>query len=1642
MKLRINAKLRAALIAAITAVGFTLPQAAASTVLDGQTYSGDVYTWSNGGSGQADLAYGGWKKTTQGDPGYIYGTEITKWDPTIKELIANGGSTNFTKDLNTIRFATDAGSNTNMKYTFTPLSVGGIIAENAGYTITASGGSRAVYIGNATATAARSDIKGNFTINTSGASSDGTMTFMGTQTWNVGSGATFTLNSGKYAKTVSGALSITGGGTVAFVGTGTISMTADSSLAIQSDSTVTFSAAVTGLSHTITNAGTLTFASDTVTLGTDLSGFDDFAATYEDYTGVQADNGFVGAVACSIIKNTGAGQSNLSKVVYGGNTYNLDGNGKVAIEDGINYTTYFLNTDGATVDLAQAITRSSSTLSTVEAKGKTSTITVNSNSTLGSLSIASGSTATVNGTAELTLNGLTGAGALNIAAGTTTLGTGITNAFSGTVSVANATLNIGSNRQNVSTLTIGDGGVVNATGADNSNGCVSGDIDIKAGGTFKVTEHHDAFGWGGNATKNIILTGESGKIATLELNQTTTNSATMKTNIAMHGYSKITSSNDSKGFNTYGGSIFAENTNNTIDKIQLRSDATIQVAAAGELSVGNMIYGTDGDHNLTKTGEGTLTFTGAANMKSLTLNGGSVVLNGDSSIANGLTQAEGKSITVGGSLTLGGAVIFGHQAINVAEGGSITKGANLVFNLNGLTAAESSGTYTYTLFSGTAVDLVSMGLTTENITIDGGTAGKSWTFGTNGTISYTTSAAKIWTDGAGTGKWNYEDANWDGSKFEEGDVAQFNVYSEVTVNADVVAGGIQADSVVFISNDEATPGSLTSPSVDVAEGAYLFTSLAVEGVEAYSVGADGAWSISADQTLAGGTGSGDGVINVMEGGSVTFTGTATEADWTRVASNDGTVTMNLGGATARFDMSDSSGVLAVSNGKVDYRSNLDNQTLQLGSGSTLLFGDNDGAVDAPVFTNDIVLAGDATIQVYGTSKHSSVTISGDVTGADYTLTKDDGNQTTTFEGQIKVNKFVTGDNSTGTTVIKNGATIGNNLTPHKGILEIHGDVSVGHELDLSNNGACTATVKIAADGAATVKDGMWMSKNAHVELLEGGKLALTNAGLSLVGRNGGGSVTTTADNGQYGVGNTTFTISGADVTATKAVTIGNKLTNSSISTGANAVTLSNTGNTLTGGTVAEGGSLSIAGGGLVGTAIANNGTLTFTGDITATGFTVTKGASGFVDVNGTFSTDGNGFEATSGDSITIVNNAPTATLTPNGHKVTQDSVVYTINADGTATSGESVRYLGYSQVDGAVNVSAIAQYAEDHDGACTAVVVSGDGVLNVDDFMAFVTANGGTVNFVEGAEVMYLSVSDDAKISGLTDFDSMQIAADKTATLDNQVTSGDVVFSATDGVKVTNTGEQAITYSLAQTDAQVTADTMTVDGDTGVEIANSLVVKEIVNNNADGLVLNGNVADGVTLRAAGGDIVMTGQTSNTVSVVDLDIAPGNAVTLMDGEQEEGTITVSGVLKGAEAAVYADLTLLGDSTLNVNGGGDKALTLGSMLTIDLTNGGLVNLDDDTLLALNNLGDGETLNLIVALDPEFDALTYGGDGYDGMWYGQMFNRAGTQGVSLQGDFMVYAQGDAFGLTKVSNVPEPTTGTLSLLALMALAARRRRK
>ena len=145
---------------------------------------------------------------------------------------------------------------------------------------------------------------------------------------------------------------------------------------------------------------------------------------------------------------------------------------------------------------------------------------------------------------------------------------------------------------------------------------------------------------------------------------------------------------------------------------------------------------------------------------------------------------------------------------------------------------------------------------------------------------------------------------------------------------------------------------------------------------------------------------------------------------------------------------------------------------------------------------------------------------------------------------------------------------------------------------------------------------------------------------------------------------------------------------------------------------------------------------------------------------------------------------------------------------------------------------------------------------------------------------------------------------------------------------------------------------------------------------------------------------------------------------------ETTLTISGVLTvgGSGAKLNANLVMEDGSSLNLAG---NSLQLGSSLTL-----GGVQLDDVTIDKVTALEAGGALTLFT----EVDELIIGGESYtDAVDTEASVAFANTE--LAEGYRLVYS-GAGTGQVSIMAVPEPATTTLSLLALAALAARRRRK
>ena len=163
---------------------------------------------------------------------------------------------------------------------------------------------------------------------------------------------------------------------------------------------------------------------------------------------------------------------------------------------------------------------------------------------------------------------------------------------------------------------------------------------------------------------------------------------------------------------------------------------------------------------------------------------------------------------------------------------------------------------------------------------------------------------------------------------------------------------------------------------------------------------------------------------------------------------------------------------------------------------------------------------------------------------------------------------------------------------------------------------------------------------------------------------------------------------------------------------------------------------------------------------------------------------------------------------------------------------------------------------------------------------------------------------------------------------------------------------------------------------------------------------------------------------------------------------EGTLTIKNGQKltaSGTATLNANLVMDKDSVLDVSATGGAGLLMGSSVTL---NPG-VTLSGDDMAAITDLGFMDQYTLFTGVD----AFSYDGttptstpiafDSKTWVKASEVFSNSEFTGGKDYYVFYSGAQnGSNVGAVYVMQLPEPTTGTLSLLALAALAARRRRK
>ena len=820
-----------------------------------------------------DIAYGQFYVTTYDGEVVNVHTDQTlapnsasDWGP-VKAVFCNIGDT---ETRATLRFDGNYGtSRPSATFRFSPFNVAGFIVEDGaiGYSVVADHATRPVNVGNMNGEASYSLIKEDFTL------AQGAITIYGPNTFDVATGKTFTLTN---ESNLAGDLTITGGGTVAYA-QGTMTLGANSSITVDAGSTMNCSSSLfmTG-NATLTNNGnlaldrTVKFESHgienngSVTLGSNIV-FDlsqltpDENNTYTLFTGTSAVD--LSRYEFSSYNITGVEDKENRTWSFGANgtitftprtTYEWAGTENTWTDGGAGW----LN-DGQEVEYVSG-EASNVVFGASEKIGFTKDISLSSGIQVWSMIVQDNYSFTVEesgslrassieidgeditlhlrnkGAEPFSLPAVTGTGNLALSEGAFTMGN-IAN--SGKLVVDGGTLNLGSGAHTLSYLEISNGGVVTTT-HDGERGCVSGDIAILAGGTFRIDNSTGSYassytfgwsnvGWGG--TRSMTMQGESGKLAKLELNLQSY-SCHIPVMFQMKGYSSVVSLPGNTGLLFGSGrSLLVEGEENHIDTIDIWSNVEINVASGGSLVVDKMAQRTGGSKGvLIKKGEGELCFAGSAYMEEMVHQGGSVTFGGATTIAGDLTMSEGASILSTDTVTFRGA----NGVIRIAQGGFANEGtvnfsASNVFDLSLLTPDENN---TYTLFTGTsAVDLSRYEFSSYNITGVEGKENRTWSFGADGTITFTPCTEYEW---AGTeNTWTDGGAGWlnDGQEVEYvsgetsnvvfGASEEIGFTKEITVSDTLAAHNIEVQDDYHLAISDGS--TLEANSIAIADGSTL-----------------------------------------------------------------------------------------------------------------------------------------------------------------------------------------------------------------------------------------------------------------------------------------------------------------------------------------------------------------------------------------------------------------------------------------------------------------------------------------------------------------------------------------------------------------------------------------------------------------------------------------------------------------------------------------------------------------------------------------------------------------------------------------------------------------------------------------------------
>ncbi|MDO5449586.1 MAG: hypothetical protein Q4F30_01720 [Akkermansia sp.] len=772
------------------------------------------------------------------------------------------------------------------------------------------------------------------------------------------------------------------------------------------------------------------------------------------------------------------------------------------------------------------------------------------------------------------------------------------------------------------------------------------------------------------------------------------------------------------------------------------------------------------------------------------------------------------------------------------------------------------------------------------------------------------------------------------------------------------------------------------------------------------------------------------VLTVEDDATVRLTHSSNETFGGQLVLNG---TAAITGENARWDMfaGSSMNVAAGANASIsvkDFRIRRNDATISLGDGATLTIsaalsrgseGNGTLIINGSNAESKTVLSGGGTIATLAVTK-GSMDITKDLTVTQLMLSKTGAHATT-----VNVAAGAT-LNITGNTTDQGGGSFELCNWAANNVLNINGTVQSNAGITMEGNGA--PTVNVNNGGLLVMNAGLIAAKR------EGGNAAVINVNSGATLKTAGSDadtalITVNLKDGSkleavYGADAASATIAKnfnleADATVTlvtaegKDMVINGALGNASGSisvTGPGTATLGNTAE-IAGLAAGENSTIVLVGTTAVGTsvtmgtgsAIVNNGNLTMSGTANL------YAADGIATVTGEKArTEGNGF------GTTIMSASLSDIITGTGTTTATGVTAWTVNGNAATYDNGTLSYEGGASDKYYIN------------DANSALSVTGDGELVkvVDNFNQFIDVAAGK----------HLTVSEGSQVNMVNNASNMGVWMKKDSTITVKDTStlsvaGDVSIAAADenGAVITATGDnnQIGTNSSYHDSVIISNADITVDGNTmrsykveggtvilkDAESATTTTINATLS--ANGQLTNLNVGRNEEAKLGNVELVLN----------NLTMAGGSQVTL--GDNHDGALKLTKLTVTDDgAAINANLNLTG-ATVVLNG---HQVELGCSLTLGNTTLEAELPQEDTPLVLFTGVDSLTLG------------TTAGTGATTVDASQYFTNLAADTYNL-----VYSGVDAGGevsIQKAGSVPEPTTGTLSLLALAGLMARSRRK